>query len=74
MIMVSAGYDIHARDPLAGINVSDEGIKSIVKGIVSCSELRIPNPTASLIFALEGGYNLAALGNSVLLTVIEMLG
>ena len=74
MIMVSAGYDIHARDPLAGINVSDEGIKSIVKGIVSCSELRIPNSGPPLIFALEGGYNLAALGNSVLLTVIEMLG
>ncbi|MBI5203722.1 MAG: histone deacetylase [Nitrospirae bacterium] len=74
MVMVSAGYDIHARDPLAGINVSDEGIKSIVKGIVSCSELRIPNSGPPVIFALEGGYNLAALGNSVLLTVIEMLG
>ena len=74
MVMVSAGYDIHARDPLSGIKVSDEGIKSIVKGILSCSELRALNSGLPFIFALEGGYNLQALGNSVLLTVIEMLG
>jgi len=88
MIMVSAGYDIHAKDPLAGINVSDEGIQNIVRGILSSverlafsvqrsaknSELRNPKSDLPVIFTLEGGYNLAALGNSVLLTVIEMLG
>ncbi len=68
MILVSAGYDIHKDDPLAGIRVSSEGIRNIVKGILSCSS-NIP-----AIFALEGGYDLHALGESVLITIKEMLG
>jgi len=77
IILISAGYDIHARDPLSGINVSDEGVRSIVRGILSCStvtghaepvEVSLP-----IIFVLEGGYNLYALGESVLITITEML-
>ena len=68
MLLVSAGYDIHFRDPLSGINISDKGIKDIVKGILSCSSPDIP-----IVFALEGGYDLKALGESVLLTIKEML-
>ena len=66
MILVSAGYDIRAEDPLSGIRVSDEGIRGIVNGILSCAEVPV-------IFALEGGYDLQALGKSVLLTIKEML-
>ena len=67
LILVSAGYDIHRNDPLSGIRVSDEGIRGIVNSILSCSS----NP---FIFALEGGYNLLALGESVRITLEEMLG
>ena len=35
ILLVSAGYDIHAHDPLAGLKVSDEGIRTIVSGILS---------------------------------------
>ncbi len=66
LILVSAGYDIHRDDPLSGIRVSDEGIRGIVNSILSCSS----NP---FIFALEGGYNLSALGESVRVTLEEML-
>jgi acetoin utilization deacetylase AcuC-like enzyme len=66
LILVSAGYDLHRDDPLSGIRVSDEGIRGIVKIILSCSI----NP---FIFALEGGYNLSALGESVKITIEEML-
>lgn len=66
IIIVSAGYDIRAEDPLSGIRVSDEGIRGIVNGILSCAEVPV-------IFALEGGYDLQALGKSVLLTIKEML-
>jgi acetoin utilization deacetylase AcuC-like enzyme len=65
IMMVSAGYDIHKDDPLAAIRVSDEGIRSIVRGILSFSL-----PT---VFVLEGGYDLAALGRSVLITIEEMI-
>ena len=65
ILMVSAGYDIHRDDPLASIRVSDEGIRDMVKSILS---LRLPT-----IFSLEGGYNLKALGGSVLITMEEMM-
>jgi acetoin utilization deacetylase AcuC-like enzyme len=66
IILVSAGYDLHRNDPLSGIRVSDEGIRIIVNSVLSCSS----NP---VIFALEGGYNLPALGESVRITLEEML-
>jgi acetoin utilization deacetylase AcuC-like enzyme len=72
IILVSAGYDIHAKDPLSGINVSNNGILSLVKGILSCSTVT-GNALLPFIFALEGGYNLRALSESVLITIKEML-
>jgi len=66
LILVSAGYDIHRDDPLSGIRVSDEGIRGIVGSLLSCS-------SSPFIFALEGGYNLSALGESVRVTIEEML-
>jgi acetoin utilization deacetylase AcuC-like enzyme len=65
ILMVSAGYDIRTEDPLASIRVSDEGIRGIVRGILS-TDL----PT---VFALEGGYDLEALARSVLITLEEMM-
>ena len=67
IVLVSAGYDLHASDPLAGIRVTDEGIKNIVRAIVT-SKKGVP-----YIFCLEGGYNLSSLSESVLITVNELL-
>jgi acetoin utilization deacetylase AcuC-like enzyme len=67
IILVSAGYDLHAKDPLAGIKVTNEGVRSIVRAIL-CSSHDVPH-----IFCLEGGYNLASLGESVVITVEELL-
>ncbi len=67
IMLVSAGYDLHRKDPLAGIMVTNEGIRNIVKGILTLSK-NIP-----CIFCLEGGYNLTALGDSVIITIEEML-
>ena len=66
IILVSAGYDLHARDPLAGIRVTNEGMRSIVKAILSCN-------SAPHVFCLEGGYNLSSLSESVLITMEELL-
>jgi acetoin utilization deacetylase AcuC-like enzyme len=70
IVLVSSGYDIHTRDPLSGIRVTNEGMRSIVSGILSspANPAHIP-----FIFALEGGYDLTALGESVAITVEEML-
>jgi acetoin utilization deacetylase AcuC-like enzyme len=68
ILLISAGYDIHTKDPLAGINVTDEGIRSIIRGILTAAG---GLPT---VFSLEGGYDLTALADSVLITTREMLG
>jgi acetoin utilization deacetylase AcuC-like enzyme len=65
-ILVSAGYDIHSGDPLSQIHVSTEGVRNIVMSIVSGQEIPI-------VFALEGGYNLNALSESVSVTLRELL-
>ncbi len=70
IILISAGYDIHLKDPLSEINVTNEGIRNIVRGILSCSTY---HPFLPFIFTLEGGYNLNALSESVLITIMEML-
>ncbi len=67
IVLVSAGYDLHARDPLAGLRVSSEGIRTIVRSILlSCTN-------APHIFCLEGGYDLSSLSECVSLTIEELL-
>lgn len=66
LVLVSAGYDIHANDPHANIRVTHEGIRGIVRSILDCSG-------APVVFVLEGGYDLVSLCDSVRITVEEML-
>lgn len=68
IIIVSAGYDLHAADPLAGLRVTNEGIRSIVRAIL------LSRPHLPYIFCLEGGYNLKSLAESVVITMEELLG
>ena len=66
IILVSAGYDIHKRDRLGGLNITTQGIKELVSEILKLKDV-------PYIFMLEGGYNVKALGESVRVTVEEML-
>jgi acetoin utilization deacetylase AcuC-like enzyme len=67
LVIVSAGYDIHAKDPHADIRVSHEGVRAIVQSILlSCT-------SCPAVFVLEGGYDLASLSDSARITVEEML-
>lgn len=66
-VLVSAGYDLLAVDPLADLAVSSEGLASIVSTIVSAAG------TAPVIFTLEGGYDLQALATGVRQTVEILL-
>ncbi|MDA8089183.1 MAG: histone deacetylase [Nitrospiraceae bacterium] len=67
VVLVSAGYDIYTGDPLASINVSQEGIRGIVGGILSAA------PSVPAVFVLEGGYALEALGELVVITLEGLL-
>lgn len=66
IVLVSAGYDIHKYEPLGSIRVSDEGIRSIVRSILSST-------TRPVVFVLEGGYDLNSLAHSVKITIEELL-
>ncbi|WP_297211407.1 MULTISPECIES: histone deacetylase family protein [Thermodesulfovibrio] len=66
LILVSAGYDMHQDDPMSYINVTTEGVRSIVRSILNSS-------WAPKIFVLEGGYNLNSLAECVKVTLEEML-
>lgn len=66
IILVSAGYDIHADDPHANIRVTSEGIHAITRGILTSA-------AAPMVFVLEGGYDLPSLCDSIRITIEEML-
>lgn len=69
LVLVSAGYDAHADDPLAGCRVTDAGYAAIAASMRACAdELGVP-----LGIVLEGGYELAALSRSLVAT-LEVVG
>ncbi len=62
IILISAGFDAHFRDPLANINLESEDFYKITKQIVDLANL---HAKGRLISFLEGGYDLLALSESV---------
>jgi acetoin utilization deacetylase AcuC-like enzyme len=62
MVIVSAGFDAHRDDPLAGMNVTTDGYVALT-GVVT--EIAGELCQGRLLSCLEGGYNLNALGASV---------
>jgi acetoin utilization deacetylase AcuC-like enzyme len=62
VLMISAGFDAHAEDPLAHIELSEEGFEHMTRLLVESAGRHCGGRVVS---ALEGGYNLRALGRSV---------
>lgn len=61
-VLVSAGFDTHVRDPLGGMKVTEAGYEYMT---ARCHDLARRHAEGRLALALEGGYNLTALGSSV---------
>ncbi|HWO43921.1 MAG TPA: histone deacetylase [Candidatus Eisenbacteria bacterium] len=68
-VLVSAGFDPHRRDPLAGMALTEEGFSAMARML-----LRIARRYAAgrIALLLEGGYDLAALSTSTA-SVLEVL-
>ena len=62
LLVVSAGFDAHRDDPLAGLEVTTEGYRELAEMIKSWA---IEHSHGRTVWALEGGYHLRALGDSV---------
>jgi acetoin utilization deacetylase AcuC-like enzyme len=69
LVLVSAGFDAHADDPLASCRVSDEGFATMARSVRRAAA----DVGAPLALVLEGGYDVDALARS-LCAVLEVLG
>lgn len=54
LLIVSAGYDAHWRDPLAGLGLSSAGYGALSRGLVHLAD---ENCQGRVVFLLEGGYD-----------------
>jgi len=68
LLLFSAGFDAHSRDPLAQMELTDGGFRAIVRRTLGALGSAVP-----VGMVLEGGYDLVGLGSS-LGAVLEGLG
>jgi acetoin utilization deacetylase AcuC-like enzyme len=61
LLLVSAGFDAHSADPLAGMEVTTAGFATLARRLLDAAEGSSEGRSAWL---LEGGYDLDALGSS----------
>jgi acetoin utilization deacetylase AcuC-like enzyme len=71
VLLLSAGFDGHKDDPLAQINLTDDGFERITRALAAQSDHHCHGRIVSV---LEGGYNLLALGRSVVRHLIGLGG
>ena len=71
LILVSAGYDAHWDDPLAGLRLSLGGYWGLAQTVVALADRLCGG---RLVVMLEGGYNLEVLSRGVTDTCRALLG
>jgi acetoin utilization deacetylase AcuC-like enzyme len=69
LVLVSAGYDAHADDPIGGMRVSDAGFEAMAREVV---HIAATYAGGRCVAVLEGGYHLGALERCVELTLKRM--
>ncbi len=62
LVVVSAGFDAHARDPLANLNLNEADFGWVTKKLMEIAER---HAKGRLVSVLEGGYDLEGLARSV---------
>jgi acetoin utilization deacetylase AcuC-like enzyme len=71
LIYVSAGFDAHREDPLAGLKLVEADYAWVTRELVAVAQR---HAQGRIISTLEGGYALSALGRSVAEHIRELLG
>jgi acetoin utilization deacetylase AcuC-like enzyme len=71
ILLVSAGFDAHRDDPLADMQLTDEGFRFMTRFVVEMADRHCEGRVVSL---LEGGYDLNSVTSSVEAHVQELLG
>ena len=62
LVLVSAGFDAHAADPIGGMALTSAGFAHLCSVVTAIAE---GHCAGRLALFLEGGYDIAALGESV---------
>ncbi len=71
LMLVSAGYDAHWSDPLGPMLLSVRGYSQLTQQLIALADELC---AGRIVFTLEGGYNLGALGACVVATLRLLLG
>jgi len=69
-ILISAGFDAHANDPLSGIALTDDAYEQMSELLLESAK---KNADGRLISVLEGGYNLRVLGKTIGLHIQKLI-
>jgi acetoin utilization deacetylase AcuC-like enzyme len=70
LVLLSAGFDAHARDPIGSLGLETEDFTTLTKQVL---EVAKTHAKGRLVSCLEGGYNLDALAESVQTHLEELL-
>ena len=71
LILVSAGFDIHANDPLGGMKVTPAGFAGLTRLLLDVARQICGG---RVVFCLEGGYHANALADSAMSMIDELTG
>jgi len=70
-VLISAGFDPHARDPLGGMAVSEPGFAAMARSLIGVAE---QVAGGRCVAVLEGGYDLRATRDSAHAVLDELRG
>ncbi|MEE8440245.1 MAG: histone deacetylase [Spirochaetia bacterium] len=71
LIIVSAGFDAHRDDPLAGMLLTGGGFASLTRGVVGIAD---EFAGGRIVHLLEGGYDLESLAEGVCAVLSVLIG
>ena len=71
LILISAGFDAHERDPLGGLRLREMDFGDATKRLMDIADRRCGGRIVSM---LEGGYDVDALSRCVNAHVLALMG
>jgi acetoin utilization deacetylase AcuC-like enzyme len=71
IVLISAGFDAHANDPLGGMLVTEWGFSDLTRRVVRIAD---DHADGRVVAFLEGGYDPPALAASVVATLAALDG
>jgi acetoin utilization deacetylase AcuC-like enzyme len=70
LILISAGFDAHREDPLAGLQFTENDYAWVTRELIAVAKR---HASGRIVSSLEGGYALSALGRSAAVHVRELM-